>query len=131
MEEELDKIEEGQYDRLKVLNDFYQPFKTHFDFAQKHIKKEVILTDQICQECGQPMVIKWGRRGKFLSCSGFPKCRNAKSITTGIQCPAPKCNGELIERRSKRGMFYGCSNFPKCRFTTKSLPELKEDATIH
>ena len=130
MEEELDKIEEGECDRLKVLNDFYLPFKSHLDFAQKNIKKEVILTDEICQNCGRPMVIKWGRRGKFLSCSGFPECKNAKSITTGIKCPEPNCNGELVERRSKRGVFYGCSNFPKCRFTAKKLP-VKEDAAIH
>ena len=122
MEEELDSIEEGQYDRLKVLNDFYQPFKSHLDFAQKNIKKEVISTDEVCEDCGRKMVIKWGRRGKFLSCSGFPKCKNAKPISTGVKCPQANCNGELIERRSRRGMFYGCSNFPKCRFTANQLP---------
>ena len=126
MEEELDKIEEGRFDRLKLLNGFYPPFKSHLDFAHKNIKKEIIITDQICQECGRPMVIKWGRRGKFLSCSMFPKCKYSKTITTGIKCPEPTCNGELVERRSKRGVFYGCSSFPKCRFTSKKLPELKE-----
>lgn len=124
MEEELDKIEEGQYDRIKVLNDFYLPFKSHLEFAQKNIKKEVILTDEVCQVCGRPMVVKWGRRGKFLSCSGFPECKNSKSITTGVKCPEPGCGGELVERRSRRGIFYGCSNFPKCRFTTRKLPDV-------
>jgi DNA topoisomerase-1 len=131
MEEELDKIEEGQYDRIKVLNDFYPPFKSHLDFAQKHIKKETILTDEICPECGLPMAIKWGRRGKFLSCSGFPKCKFSKTITTGVKCPAPDCNGELVQRRSRRGAFYGCSNFPRCRFTSRDLPIPKDDAAIH
>lgn len=122
MEEELDEIEEGMCDRLKVLSDFYLPFKSHLDFAQKNIKKEIIISDEICDKCGNPMVIKWGRKGKFLSCSKFPKCKNSKAITTGIRCPQKYCGGELIERRSRRGFFYGCSNFPKCKFTSKNLP---------
>lgn len=126
MEEELDKIEEGKSNRLKVLNNFYPAFKSHLDFAQKNIKKEVILTDDICQACGRPMAIKWGRRGKFLSCSGYPKCKNSKSITTGVKCPESDCNGELVERRSRRGIFYGCSSFPRCRHTTNRLPSEAE-----
>ena len=125
MEEELDDIEEGRFDRVKVLEEFYAPFKDSLDFAQSHIKKEVIMTDEICDKCGRPMIVKWGRRGKFLSCSGFPKCKNSKSITSGVKCPEPGCGGELIERRSKRGFFYGCSNFPKCKFTSKNLPDNK------
>ena len=122
MEEELDEIEEGRLDRVRVLEDFYAPFKVSLDFASQHIQKEVIKTEEICQKCGRPMVIKWGRKGKFLSCSGFPKCKNSKSITTKVKCPDPGCGGELIERRSRRGIFYGCSNYPKCKFTSKTLP---------
>ncbi len=129
MEEELDEIEEGRLGKIKVLKDFYGPFKKSLDFAQKHIKKEVITTTEVCDKCGRPMVIKWGRRGKFLSCSGYPECKNSKSITSGVKCPEPGCGGELIERRSRRGFFYGCSNFPKCRFTSKNLPETKETKT--
>lgn len=123
MEEELDDIEEGKIEPARVLSDFYEPFKQSLDFAQENIKKEVITSDEVCGVCGKPMVIKWGRRGKFLSCSGFPDCKSSKSITTGIKCPQPECGGELIERRSRRGAFYGCSNFPKCRFTANKLPE--------
>jgi DNA topoisomerase-1 len=126
MEEELDDIEEGRLSKAKVLGDFYAPFKTSLDFAQANIKKEIITSDQICDKCGKPMIVKWGRRGKFLSCGGFPECKNSKSITSGVKCPQPDCGGELIERRSKRGFFYGCSNFPKCTFTSKALPEDKE-----
>jgi DNA topoisomerase-1 len=126
MEEELDQVEEGKLKRLKVLEEFYAPFKESLDFAQANIKKEVITTDQICDKCGKPLIVKWGRRGKFLSCSGFPTCKNSKSITSGVKCPAENCGGELIERRSKRGFFYGCSNFPKCTFTSRNLPETKE-----
>jgi DNA topoisomerase-1 len=127
MEEELDEIEEGRLGRPKVLHDFYVPFKKSLDYATLHIKKEVLTTDEVCSQCGKPMVIKWGRKGKFLSCSGFPQCRNAKSITSGVKCPQPGCGGELIQRRSRRGFFYGCSHFPKCRFTSRDLPEEKKE----
>lgn len=127
MEEELDEVEEGVFDKNKALKDFYGPFKESLDFAQGDIKKEVITTDEVCDKCGKPMIVKWGRRGKFLSCSGFPECKNSKSITSGVKCPQPDCGGELIERRSKRGFFYGCSNFPKCTFTSRTLPQDKEE----
>ena len=126
MEEELDEVEEGRLDKLKVLQDFYSPFKVSLDFAQANVKKEIITTDKVCQLCGKPMIVKWGRRGKFLSCSGFPECKSSQSITSGVKCPEAGCGGELIERRSKRGFFYGCSNFPKCRFVSRTLPEDKE-----
>jgi DNA topoisomerase-1 len=126
MEEELDEVEEGRLKRIKVLKDFYAPFKESLDFAQKNIKKEAVLTKEICEKCGRPMVIKWGRKGKFLSCSGFPKCKSSKSITSGVKCPISLCGGELVERRGRRGFFFGCSNFPKCGFTSRTLPETKE-----
>lgn len=126
MEEELDEIEEGRLGRAKVLQDFYAPFKKSLDHAQKHIKKEIVFTKDICSVCGKPMVVKWGRRGKFLSCSDFPRCKNAKSITSGVKCPQPVCGGELIERRSRRGFFYGCSNYPKCTYISRDLPQQDE-----
>ncbi|MDD5116111.1 MAG: type I DNA topoisomerase [Candidatus Omnitrophica bacterium] len=126
MEDELDEIEEGRLKRVEVLKEFYAPFKERLDFAQANIKKEVVFTDQICEKCGKPFIVKWGKRGKFLSCSGFPACKNSRSITSGVKCPIENCGGELVERRSKRGFFYGCSNFPKCTFTSRTLPESKE-----
>lgn len=123
MEEELDKVEEGALDWIKALKDFYAPFKENLTFAQTNLKKEVVETNENCEKCGKPMVIKWSRSGKFLSCSGFPECRNAKSISLGVKCPQLECGGELILRRSKRGMqFYGCSNYPKCTYISKTLP---------
>ena len=91
MEEELDEIEEGKFDKLKVLKDFYPSFKESLDFAQKDIKKEIVTTNEVCDKCGKPMIVKWGRKGKFLSCSDFPTCKNSKSITSGVKCPEPDC----------------------------------------
>lgn len=84
-------------------------------------------TDIACEKCGEPMVVRVSRVGaKFLSCSGYPKCKNAKPIPMGIDCPESDCDGYLGERRSRRGkVFYGCSNYPKCEFSTwdKPVPE--------
>lgn len=126
MESELDNIEEGNTGWVKVLEDFYGPFTKKLEEAKermKSVKKQVVKTDEVCELCGRPMVIKWGRRGRFLSCAGFPECRNAKSITTGVKCPAEGCDGELVERKSSRGAFYGCTKYPKCTYITKKLPE--------
>ena len=111
--------------RQTVLKAFYSPFIHSVEAAKiemKDVKKEIGATDQICELCGKPMVIKWGRRGKFLSCSDYPTCKNAKSITTGVKCPTG-CGGELVQRRSTRGMFFGCTKYPKCTFTANKLPE--------
>jgi len=126
MENELDEVEEGSYGWVDVIKDFYGPFTKTLDVAKermKHFNKSQEKTDQVCELCGLPMVIKWGRRGKFLSCSDFPKCKHSKSITTGVKCPADGCDGELIERKSSRGSFYGCSRYPKCTYTSRTLPK--------
>ena len=125
MEDKLDEVEEGNLEWIKVINDFYAPFKVRLDYANEVIQKEVITTDEVCATCGKPMIFKWSRKGKFLSCSDFPNCRYAKSITTGMKCPQEGCLGELIERRSRRGLFYGCTGYPKCTYTAKTLSEEK------
>ncbi len=130
MEEELDQVEDGKLNWVNVLKNFYDPFKQKVTYAQEHLQKEVIETDEVCELCGRPMVIKWSRRGKFLSCSGFPECRNAKSISLGVKCPSPGCEGELVARSSRRGArFYGCTKYPECRYMSKFLPkqEKKEE----
>ena len=129
LEDELDGIEQGEVEWVMVLKSFYSPFMHSVEHAKvnmKSIKREGIKTDEICPTCARPMIIKWGRRGRFMSCSGFPKCRFAKSITSGVKCPQEGCTGELVERRSKRGPFYGCTSFPKCTFTTRRLPKEKK-----
>jgi DNA topoisomerase-1 len=86
--------------------------------------KEVQYTDEICDKCGGRFVVRKSRHGiPFLACENYPRCRNTRSIGTGVACPQPSCQGELVERASKKGRrFYGCSKFPKCRFVSWSRP---------
>jgi len=129
MEENLDLVEEGELDYVKLLRDFYVPFNKELAYAMEKIKKTHNYVDQKCPDCGRQMVIKWGRRGKFLSCSGFPKCKYAQAISSGIDCPQEGCDGKLVERRSRGGKtFYGCSKFPDCTFTCSELPKSEKDA---
>ena len=135
MEEELDEIEEGRQKSEEVLKDFYTPFAKDVEHAKVNMRKvkgEAVRTSEICEKCGKPMVIKWGRLGRFLSCSDFPNCRFAKPIPTGVKCPEPDCGGMLVERRSKGGRhFYGCSNYPKCHHISRRLPSQDdEDVSI-
>lgn len=126
LEDELDDVELGKLDYTGLLRDFYDKFSGTLQGAlskMKSMKKEQIPTDKKCQLCGSAMVIKWGRRGKFLSCSKFPECKSAQSISSGVKCPNENCNGELIERRSKGGrMFFGCTNYPSCGYMSNKLP---------
>jgi DNA topoisomerase-1 len=173
MEESLDRIETGEEGWVKVVTDFYTPFESTLSQAKEQrteLKKSLQeSTDQTCEKCGRPMVIRWGRHGRFLSCSGFPECKNArpleqdeteveptgqvcdkcgapmvvksgkygrflacsaypkckntKSLTLGIPCSQPECEGEIVERRTKKGrVFYGCSNYPKCKFASWDKP---------
>jgi DNA topoisomerase-1 len=128
MEERLDEVEEGKVDWRKILEDFYPSFKKKIDEANNIIKKEVDYSDKVCPKCNSRLVIKWSKKGKFLSCANFPRCRYGESITTDITCPQCR-KGKLIERRNKRGqVFFGCTEFPECRFTTRELP--KEGDTL-
>ncbi|RKY36976.1 MAG: type I DNA topoisomerase [Candidatus Omnitrophota bacterium] len=123
MEEKLDAVEEGELEGIRILEEFYPSFRDRVVKATQAIKKHQEVTKERCPKCGSFLVVKWSRRGKFLSCSQFPQCKYAKSIDTGVSCPECK-EGVLIERRNKKGyFFYGCSRFPKCRYTTKRLPQ--------
>ena len=123
MEDSLDLIEEGEMASSDLLNEFYKPFKEELDYAEANIVKTENFVDKICPECNRQMVVKWGRRGKFLSCSGFPECKFAQPFTVGVKCPEKECDGELVKRKSRRGAFYGCSKYPECTYVTQDLPE--------
>jgi len=179
MEEKLDDVEDGKVDWVELMKDFYGPFRKTMEKARREmrdIKREEVKTEHVCDLCGQPMVVKWGRNGyflacsgypdckntkeiksfdgdgskvelapiedtgevcekcgkpmvirkgrfgRFLACSGYPECKNTRSISTGVTCP--QCSeGQLVERRSKKGKtFYSCNRYPKCRFSVFSLP---------
>ncbi|MFH1768670.1 MAG: type I DNA topoisomerase [Candidatus Omnitrophota bacterium] len=129
IEERLDAVEDGLIDGKNILDEFYPPFKKEVEEATQLIKKHVELIDKICPKCGRQLMIKWSKRGRFLSCSDFPQCKYAESITSGVSCPDCK-EGELIERRNKRGQFfYGCSRFPQCRYTSRFLPKQAADSS--
>lgn len=126
MEEKLDMIEEGELDWVQVLDKFYDPFNQTMKKAEEnigHIKISDQVTDEICEHCGQNMVIKLGRFGKFLACPGYPDCRNTKPLLEPVGVKCPRCEGEIVIRRSKKGRkFFGCSRYPECEFVTWDRP---------
>jgi DNA topoisomerase-1 len=131
MEDQLDQIEEGRMDWVDALSSFYDPFKVDLEQAEKKMKdmkKQVEATDEVCEKCGQPMIIKWGRFGKFMACSGYPECKTTRDLgEDGNEIPAAeaekvegtceKCNSPLIIKRGRFGKFIACSNYPECKFT--------------
>jgi DNA topoisomerase-1 len=125
LEAEFDRIEANEVSWRKVVEDFYKPFSITLKSADEAIEKVDLTeeTDEICEKCGSPMVIKHGRFGRFLACSNYPECSNTKSIVikTGVKCPS--CGGDIVERKTKKGrIFYGCLNYPKCDFSTWDKP---------
>ena len=119
METDLDSIAEGKIDYVKTLNDFYNEFEPSVEKAMdKMPKKEAEETGEDCPECGNPLVYRKGKFGKFIACSNFPKCRYIKNEPKEEKdiCDCPKCGHKIIEKKSKRGkVFYGCNNYPKCK----------------
>ncbi len=129
MEEKLDQVEEAKSDMKTMLQEFYSPFKATVDHAEHEMEEmKGILdeeTDLVCEKCGKPMVKKLGRFGFFLACSGFPECRNSKSLPLG-KCPREDCDGDVVKRSSKKGRpFYACSNYPECEFISRDTPSDK------
>ena len=130
MESQLDEVEEGKLAWKKVLQSFYTPFKKDLEEAEKKMKDfkaEVEETDEVCEKCEKPMIIKWGRFGKFMACSGYPDCKNAKDIkkpgsekeetSDEIDGVCDLCESALIIKRGRFGKFIACSTYPECKFT--------------
>lgn len=126
MEDELDKIEEGSDDWQKVLTDFYGPFsqnleevKGKIDEIKSEIQKE---SDELCDKCGEPMIVKWGRNGQFLACSAYPECKSTRPLDNEgngvpVERDCPKCSEPLIYRQGRFGKFIACSSYPDCKYT--------------
>ncbi len=177
MESKLDEVEEGKQDWVSLMKEFYGPFVKTLEKARREmrdVKREEVVTEHTCEKCGKTMVVKWGRNGyflacsgypeckntkeiksrngsqveiapvedtgevcekcgkpmiikrgrfgRFLACSGYPECKNAKAISTGVACPQCK-QGQLVERRSKKGrIFYACNRYPECKYSVFSRP---------
>jgi DNA topoisomerase I len=135
MEEELDEVEEGKRKWTEALSDFYGPFDETLKKAKVHmkdIKRQEIATDFVCEKCGSPMVVKWGRHGEFMACSAYPECKNTKEIqkaADGGYTPVEekpvnevceKCGSPMVMKRGRFGNFLACSNYPTCK-TTKAV----------
>jgi DNA topoisomerase-1 len=125
MEEQLDEIAQGKHEWIAALQEFYPPFQDMLDKAWINLEKVSMtqVSEETCPNCGRPMVIKVGRFGKFLACSGYPNCKKTMPyvVKTGVSCP--QCGGELVKRISKKKkVFYGCSKFPKCQFAVNRRP---------
>jgi DNA topoisomerase-1 len=134
MEEQLDEVEEGAVDWVKLLHDFYGPFEKDLARAKvemRDLKREEEPTEEVCEKCGKPMVIKWGRNGYFLACSGYPECRNTKEYTRNADGTltvqpttrpsdqvCPTCGSPMVIRRGRFGEFLACSRYPDCKTTS-------------
>ncbi len=129
MESELDQVEEHRLDWVEVLRQFYGPFALELDEAEKKLPRVELRdepTDEFCPKCEKPMVIKTGRFGRFISCTGYPECKTTKPILKETGATCPKDGGKIVERKSRRGRtFYGCANYPACDFVSwdRVVPE--------
>ena len=130
MEEELDDVAAGERKWQPVVEQFYNPLEKALETAAKTAPKQVQTTNELCPECGRPMVIRWGRRGRFLACTGFPDCKGTRSLegeepeapeTTDEQCP--ECGAPMVVRSGRFGKFIACSRYPECKGRKKMQAE--------
>src|SRR6266436_2822774 len=128
MEEELDEIEDGKMGWTETLAEFYEKFTKDLEVAKLHmrdVKRQEILTDEKCENCGSPMAKKFGRFGEFLACIGYPECKTTRKIQKGGKFAAPdvvleercpQCGKNLVLKQGRYGPFTACSNYPKCKY---------------
>ena len=139
LEDKLDKIEGGEYNWVETLQNFYDPFVVDLQNAaetMRDVKKEFEETDEVCDKCGKPMIIRWGRFGRFMACSGFPECKNTRELATTTENgaaakPAPSvdakcdvCGKPMALKRGRFGEFLACTGFPECKSTKPVAVEM-------
>lgn len=152
MEDDLDEIEDGKLDWRAAMADFYQRFLKDLGEAERSmrdIKRMELPTDQICEKCGKPMVIKWGKHGSFLACTGYPECTNTRQLNKGIHeldSPengeekveiseqdateyCPNCGREMVLKKGRFGTFLACTGYPDCK-TTKQLGQAQKQPDV-
>jgi DNA topoisomerase-1 len=145
MEEELDEIEEGKLDWREAMGEFYERFMKDLGNAEEHmtnIKRMEKPTDLICDKCGKPLVIKWGKHGSFLACTGYPECTytrelpvdlpdidNADLTEQGDEEYCENCGRPMVLKKGRFGTFYACSGYPECK-TTKQIGAAKKKAAV-
>ncbi len=141
MEEELDEIEEGKVDWRTAMGSFYERFAVDLERAATQmtdIKRMEKPTDFICEKCGKPMVIKWGRHGSFIACTGYPECSNTRELPSaqpeemgeqGEEEYCPNCGRGMVLKKGRFGQFYACSGYPDCK-TTKQIGQAAKQADV-
>ncbi|MGD6962865.1 type I DNA topoisomerase [Fictibacillus phosphorivorans] len=127
MESDLDEVEDGKENWIRIIDDFYKGFEKKLKIAEEEMQKVEIKDEpagEDCEKCGHEMVYKMGRFGKFMACSNFPDCRNTKPIVKDIGVKCPTCHeGTIVERKSKKKrLFYGCNRYPDCEFVSWDKP---------
>jgi DNA topoisomerase-1 len=135
MEDELDEIADGHKDWVPVIREFYEPFQKDIEHADANIEKVDLIEElgEPCPTCGKPLIIRYGRYGKFIGCSDFPNCRYTAPFLVKVGVKCPQCGtGDIVEKKTKRGrIFYGCSNYKNgddpasCDFTSWNRPILQ------
>lgn len=123
MEEGLDEIARGDKDWVPYLHEFYGPFDAAVAEADETLQRKEEPSDEVCDLDGKPMVVKRGRFGLFLACTGYPDCKGTKPLQTKVGVPCPEDGGDIVQKRSRKGKtFYGCGNYPNCTFATNLRP---------
>ncbi len=146
MEEELDEIEEGKVDWRIAMSDFYSRFQKELEYAERNmtdIKRMEKPTDLICEKCGKPMVIKWGKHGSFIACTGYPECTNTRELTVDLpdvdkadfteqdeQEYCENCGRPMVLKKGRFGQFYACSGYPDCKTTKQIGGEQRKDVPL-
>ncbi len=127
MEDSLDEIARGERKWKPIIEEFFKPFEKKLESVEEKAARVKIATeetDKICPDCGKPLIIRFGKFGKFLACSGFPECKHTEGLEVSVDAKCPSCGGDVVMRKTRKGRpFYGCKNWPTCKFASWTKPK--------